>query len=237
MRVAISLHVPRGLAVDGDEHVPGLEGARRRTVLLDAGDHHHVAVLDPELVQGDGDGALLRAAHRGGVGQGGLLAGLPLGEDRLARQHHLRAVEPGGDDLDRGDVIAGAAVDGDGGHHQLAVGGMGLGAVDREDLLVLPVAEHVDRGAGPFDDVGDGEQGAAEDHRAQQHQHRHGQSRPGQLGVVDRARGRGAHPAASGRGRGLVGHAGHCAPPGGAVSVRSGCGRYAGSPTDRRRWP
>src|SRR5699024_8367833 len=91
----VALDVGGGLAVDGDDHVPSFERALGRAVLLDPRDHHHVAVLDAQCVQGDGHGPLLGGAHRGGVGQGGLLPGPVLGEDRLTLQHHLGGIEPG----------------------------------------------------------------------------------------------------------------------------------------------
>src|SRR5690625_5804387 len=48
---------------------PGLEGALGRGVLLDARDQHHRFVVDAELPEGDGDGALLGGVHLHGVGQ------------------------------------------------------------------------------------------------------------------------------------------------------------------------
>ena len=183
-QLLVADHVVRRLSADGDEHVAGLEDAVGRSVLEDPADQHRGVVVDAELVQGDRDRALLGGVHLHRVVQRRLLRGLALGEHHLAREHGVGPGEPGDHDLRRGDRVSGAAVDRDGGEHQRAVRVIGLGAVDDQDLLVLVLAEHVDRGAGPFDDVRDRDQGAAHDHRAQQGQGGQGEARFRQLHIL-----------------------------------------------------
>ena len=55
------------LAVDGEDHVAGLELAQRRRALDDRVDEHPLGDGDVELAQRGGDGALLRGHHLLGV--------------------------------------------------------------------------------------------------------------------------------------------------------------------------
>jgi hypothetical protein len=174
--VAQALTVVDGLAVDGGEHVTGLQLARRRGVGRHRGHDDLRLDRDVQLVQGGDDGGVLAHHHGPHVVLADLLRRLVRREDQLARDDGDLVVEPAAQrprqrqslpDVDRGEV-------------QLPVGREALAALDRDELLPADRAGRVERGAGVVGDVGHLRHGRGEgqSHREQAGEHQ-GQGAPG----------------------------------------------------------
>ena len=144
-------------AAHGHQHV-ALPQRTGRALGRPPGDAQGHGVVDAQVLGGRGLGGGLGVGHVRAVARGDLRRAGAGGVEGVRGQRRAPGVQERAQHGHRVGLGVGSAGHGDGGHVQAAADGIGLRAVDTDQLVPVPLADRVERGTGRLGDERRGQQ-------------------------------------------------------------------------------